>query len=69
MATNRPTSAYRVDPAFTPGTDESGMQPAIDTAVGYGSATAGPGKPATINSTAIGGAAILLDEVVLPLTP
>ena len=69
MATNRPVSAYKTDPAFTPGTDESGMQASIESAIGYGSASAGPGKPATIATQDIGGTSKTLDEVVLPLTP
>lgn len=69
MATNRPTSAYKTDPAFTPGTDESGMQPSIDTAIGYGNDLAGPGAPSTIATQVIGGATTQLDEVLLPLTP
>ena len=69
MATNRPVSAYQTDPAFTPGVDESGMQASIESAIGYGNSTAGPGKPATIATQDIGGTSKTLDEVVLPLTP
>jgi hypothetical protein len=69
MATNRSVVAYATNPSFTPGPDETGMQPSIETAIGYGSATAGPGAPATLDSQVIGGAATLLDSVTLPLTP
>jgi hypothetical protein len=61
--TSRP---YKTNANYTPGTDESGMQPApqLGTGLGYGSdALNSPGAPAVIETHVVGGEATVLDRI------
>jgi hypothetical protein len=63
-----PNFAYFADAPVTPGTNESGMQPAACSGIGFGaaaalqSAPAVPGAPATLASKAIGRASLVLTK-------